>query len=79
MSDGIQYSNGQVVKIESYADESERKKWKIVRMDSYVALEGVIVSARVDTGDCCLLVTVDGKSQAKTYALGCGGIRIIRR
>ncbi len=63
------------MKLESFHSVESKHLWKIVRTDSYDDVEGEIVTADEDTGECC--VQVGG--QAKTLAFGPNGIRIVGR
>lgn len=63
------------MKLESWTETSEKARWKIVRTDTYEDVDGVIIAADEDTGECC--VQVGGET--KTLSFGPRGIRIIGR
>ncbi len=63
------------MKLESWHSASDKSKWKLVRTDSYVDIEGEIITADEDTGEAS--VTVAGET--KTLNFGTRGIRIIGR
>lgn len=56
--------------------DAEREKYWVVRLDSYAALPGVVVSANVTTGKCRMK---DKTGTAKDYDFGPHAIRIMRR
>ena len=59
--------------------EAERALWRIVRLDSLLALPGLILKADEMTGEAVMRQPApDGKTADVTYALGAGGIAIIR-
>ena len=61
--------------LESYVATEIKRKWKIVRTDSYSDVDGEIVSASEDTGECCIQVG----GETKTLSFGPGGIRLVGR
>ncbi len=67
------------MKLESYAPNEDKAKWKIVRTDfggpDGGDVEGEIVTADEATGECCLQVG----SETKTFSFGPRGIRIVER
>jgi len=63
------------MKIDSTLSEADRAKYKIVRLDSFSDVEGVIVTADEATGDCSMNV----KGESKTHSFGADGMRIIPR
>jgi hypothetical protein len=63
------------MKLESWHSSEEKRRWKIVRTDTYADVPGEIVSADETTGECSLEVG----GQTKTMSFGPGGIRIIGR
>jgi hypothetical protein len=67
------------MKIESDSDVAEKRRWKIVRTDTYQDVPGEIVSADEMTGECCVEITAAGKSETKTLSFGPRGIRLARR
>jgi hypothetical protein len=76
-------------KIEHDVPEAERRRWQIVRLDTYQVVPGLILSANCDTGVCTLSVVTgsvtgeDGKKTATTevrdLSFGPGGLAIIGR
>lgn len=63
------------MKIES-GDPSEVKvRWKVVRTDDFKDVDGEIVAADEDTGECSMHVG----GETKTLSFGTGGIRIVAR
>jgi hypothetical protein len=63
------------MKLESHDSAENKRQWKIVRLDDYTDVEGDIVAADDETGECC--ISVGGET--KTLSLGPGGIRIVGR
>lgn len=63
------------MKLESWHSSEEKRRWKIVRTDTYADVPGEIVTADETTGECSLAV---GR-ETKTMSFGPGGIRIIGR
>lgn len=61
--------------IESWHDNGEKSRWRIVRTDDYSDVPGEILSANEQTGDCILLVG----GEPKSLRFGSGGIRITGR
>ena len=61
--------------LESWHTEEQKRRWEIIRTDDYTALPGEILTANAITGECCMAVG----DVTKTYTLGPGGIRIIRK
>jgi hypothetical protein len=69
--------------------ESERRRWRIVRLDSYETLPGLVLSADCDTGVCTMRIQLgvdtadDGtktiKFDTRAHNFGPGGIAIIGR
>jgi hypothetical protein len=56
------------------APEAERRRWRIVRLDTLTQLPGLILSADADTG----VATMKGKdNQVHDYSLGPGGLVIV--
>jgi hypothetical protein len=68
------------VKIESWVASEEKARWKIVRRDDYRDLQGDILTADENTGECSLSVLKPDKSgyDTVTYTLDCG-IAIVPR
>jgi hypothetical protein len=58
------------------APEAERRRWRVVRLDTHQELPGEIVSADADSGICTMKGS-DGA--AKDYSLGPGGFAIVGR
>ncbi len=67
------------MKLESWHSTADKAKWKIVRRDNFTDVDGQIVTADDDTGECCVQVTVGGNSETKTLSFGPNGIRIVGR
>ncbi len=61
--------------IEASADAGTKTRWKLVRRDDFRDIDGQIVHADEQTGECS--VSVNGET--KNYSLGEGGLRITRR
>ncbi len=61
------------MKLESWHAPQEKRRWKIIRLDTVVEVPGDIVAADEATGDCS--VTENGET--KTLSFGPGGIRLI--
>ena len=60
--------------------ESERRRYKIVRLDTHETLPGLIMSASVDTGICVMQITRAGHAtEKKEYNFGGRGLRIVCR
>jgi hypothetical protein len=76
-------------KLAQGAPEAERRRWRIIRLDTHAEMPGEIVSADVDSGVCVMRergpdeVDAEGgrKPTYKTsnYSLGPGGFAIIGR
>jgi hypothetical protein len=67
------------MKLESYDSAENKRRWKIVRTDSYEDVPGEIVAANDETGDYCVQRTVEGETKTETMALGPGSIRLVSR
>jgi hypothetical protein len=63
------------MKLETWHSSAEKALWKIVRLDTYVDVEGDIISADESTGECSLQVG----AEAKTFSFGPNGMRIVGR
>jgi hypothetical protein len=63
------------MKLESWHPSETKKLWKVVRRDNGEDVEGEIISADDEKGECCL--AVDG--QTKTLNFGPDGIKIVAR
>ena len=61
--------------LESDHSTSDKARWRIVRTDSYEDVDGEIVSADEQTGEC----TVSVGGETKTLSFGPGGIRLVGR
>lgn len=61
------------MKLESYHSAEDKRRFKIVRTDSYTDVPGEIITADETSGECCLQVA----GETKTLSFGPGGIRII--
>jgi len=68
------------MKIESHHPAEDKRQWKIVRLDDYTDVEGEIVAADDETGDCCMQrPDGNGGSKTETLPFGPGGIKIVGR
>jgi hypothetical protein len=63
------------MKLESWHEAADKAKWKIVRLDDLTDVDGLIVTANDETGECCLSVS----GETKTLSFGPRGIRIVGR
>lgn len=54
--------------------QAERRRWRIVRLDTHQEIAGEILSADIDAG-VCTMKGPDG--EARDYSLGPGGFAII--
>ena len=63
------------MKLESWHSSEDKRRWKIVRTDSYRDVEGEIITADEVTGECSVHVG----DETKTLSFGPGGIRIVGR
>ena len=54
--------------------ESERRRYAVVRLDTFETMPGLILAANVDTGMCLLRQT---NGEAKEHFFGPGGLRIV--
>lgn len=63
-------------KIASDAAEAERRRWRVVRLDTYQEIAGEVLSADCDSG-LCTIRKPDG--DAADHNFGPGGIAIIGR
>lgn len=63
------------MKLESWTSEAEKRRWKLVRTDDYTDVEGEIITADTDSGECCLMIA----GETKTFSFGANGIRIVGR
>ena len=61
------------MKIESWGTSDEKRRYKIIRTDTYEDVPGEIITADEATGECCIQVA----GETKTMSFGPGGIRII--
>jgi len=64
-----------MMKLESHEDAAMKRRWKIVRLDTFTDVPGEIIAADDVTGDCCL--QVGGQPQAMSF--GPLAIRIVGR
>jgi hypothetical protein len=64
-----------MMKLESWQSAEDKRRWKIVRTDSYTDVPGEIITADETTGECCMQVS----GEAKSLSFGPCGIRIIGR
>jgi hypothetical protein len=63
------------MKLESWHSAEEKRRWKIVRTDTYADVVGEIITADEATGECCIQVG----AETKTMSFGPGGIRLCGR
>jgi hypothetical protein len=63
------------MKFESWHEAADKAKWKIVRLDDLTDVDGLIVTANDETGECCVQVS----GETKTLSFGPRGIRIVGR
>jgi hypothetical protein len=61
------------MKLESWHATQEKRRWKIVRLDTFAEVPGDIIAADEATGECC----VTEKGETKTLSFGPHGIRLI--
>jgi hypothetical protein len=76
-------------KLAQDAPEAERRRWRIIRLDTHAEMPGLILSADTETGVCTIseivriAVAEDGSRteirEARDYDLGPGGFAIIGR
>lgn len=64
-----------MTRIDASASLEDKRRWRIVRRDSLTSVEGDIVAADEDSGECSLTV----KGETKTFSFGPRGIRIVSR
>ncbi len=66
--------------LESWHSTEDKRRWKVVRTDSYIDVPGEIDTANETTGECCMM-QADGKggTEKKMLSFGPGGIRIVGR
>jgi len=70
------FSEGEAsVKLESWHSSEDKRRWKIVRTDTYTDVAGEIVTADETTGECSMHVG----GETKTLSFGPCGIRIVGR
>jgi hypothetical protein len=67
------------MKLESHESAEDKKRWKIVRLDSCEEVPGEIVAADDEKGECCVERTVEGEKKTESMSFGPGGMRIVRR
>jgi hypothetical protein len=67
------------MKLESWHNTEDKRRYKIVRTDNYTDVPGVIITADETSGECCLQVTANGTTETKTLSFGPRGIRIVGR
>ena len=61
------------MKLESWHASEEKKRWKIIRLDTFAEVPGEIVTADEITGECS--VSINGET--KTLSFGPRGIRLV--
>ena len=64
-----------MMKLETWHSSDDKRRWKIVRTDSYIDVPGEIVTADEVSGECSMFVG----GETKTLRFGPGGIRIVGR
>lgn len=62
-------------KIEADAPEAERRRWRVVRLDTHQQVAGDLISADADSG----LVSMTVAGERKDHNFGPGAIAIIGR
>jgi len=70
------------MKLYAHVSDDIKRHWKIVRTDALTDVQGDIVEADEDTGECSVRVLKTdgtGESEVKTLGLGRGGIKIVQR
>lgn len=67
------------MKLESWHSTEEKRRWKIVRTDTFMDVPGEILAADEATGECSLMVAAQGGTETKTLTFGPGGMRIVGR
>ena len=63
------------MKLESHQSSEDKRKWKIVRTDSLTDVEGEIVAADEDSGECCVQIN----DETKSLSFGPSGIKLVGR
>jgi hypothetical protein len=63
------------MKLESWHSADDKRRWKIIRTDTYTDVPGEILAADEATGECCVRIA----GEAKQFSFGPRGIRIIAR
>ncbi|MBV8118364.1 MAG: hypothetical protein JO081_00305 [Alphaproteobacteria bacterium] len=61
-------------KLTAVDPESDRRRYKVVRLDTHQDVPGLILSASVETGTCMMRA---GSGEAKEYNFGPYGLRIV--
>jgi len=61
--------------LESWHSSEDKRRYKIVRTDTYTDVVGEIVSANEQTGECT--IHLNGETQTKSF--GPGGIKLVGR
>jgi hypothetical protein len=59
--------------------EAERRRWRIVRLDTHVMLGGLILEADCDSGACTMHVRRGDQVEVESLNFGPGGIAIVGR
>ncbi len=68
------------MRFESHQSSEDKKRWKIVRLDSYADVPGEISTADELTGECAVLLPDgNGGTVTKTLSFGPGGIKLVGR
>lgn len=63
------------MRLESWHCTEDKRRWKLVRTDTYTDVPGDIITADEATGEC----TIHVGGETKALSFGPGGIRIVGR
>ena len=63
------------MKLESWHSAEEKRRWKVVRTDTYTDVPGEIITADEATGEVCIQVG----GETKSLSFGPNGIRLTGR
>jgi hypothetical protein len=66
------------MKLESHRSAEDKKRWRIVRTDSYKDVPGEIIAADESTGECDVQRVIDGEEKMEHLNFGAGGIKLVR-
>lgn len=61
------------MKLESFHEAAEKKRWRVIRLDNFSQIPGDIVTADEVTGEC----QMNHNGETKTHNFGPGGIKLI--